>query len=276
MSARRRRKASRSSCCPTPTISLSESTHVGRQHPLVAGRARRGPGRGRGCPGGGGRGRRAARRRPRHPGVSSSQGSTSSAGHLEHGGLDQGARAPEEEGQVGGELLGRVLVGGDADQGRLQLAAEPGEDVSPGGALQARWCGRGRRGGAADAPVPADRDSAAPGRPPAPVERRASRTTSTGGGALRPAPVRVNLGARVSHRRRIRRQVASSCLDAADVRTRKASRRLASQGPSSWARMRACMPNLDPSSTASLRAYYEDQGKKPAGRASATAARSPR
>ena len=38
----------------------------------------------------------------------------------QHGGLGQRAVAAEEEGEVGGQLLGRVLVGGDADDGALQ------------------------------------------------------------------------------------------------------------------------------------------------------------
>ncbi len=58
------------------------------------------------------------------------------ARELEHVGLDQGARAAEEEGQVRGQLLGRVLVRRDAHQRSPQLAREPGQHVSPRRALQ--------------------------------------------------------------------------------------------------------------------------------------------
>ena len=60
------------------------------------------------------------------------------SGELEHVGLDQRAWAAEEECQVRRQLLGRVLVGGDAEQGGPELAGKPREHVRAGGALQSR------------------------------------------------------------------------------------------------------------------------------------------
>ena len=101
---------------------------------------------------------------------------------LQHVGLHEGARTAEEERQVRGQLLGRVLVRRDAHERRAELAREPGQDMSPVPPPGVPWCGPGCPAGAARAPVPADRPRgaqspawAAPARRGAPTSRDRER-----------------------------------------------------------------------------------------------------
>ena len=107
------------------------------------------------------------------------------AGELQHVGLHQRARAAEEERQIRGQLLGRVLVRGDAQQRRPQLARQPGQHVPPRRALQPGGPHPRPRPELRPHPLPADRPRGAPPRTWAGTARREART-SRGREPLRP------------------------------------------------------------------------------------------
>ena len=212
MSARRRRKASRSRSCPTPTISLSRSSTSGGSTRLWSAR-QLSTSAGKPVPWRRWNSAPSRSATTAASGVSSSQGRTSSPGSCSTLGSTQRARPAEEEGQVRGQLLGRVLVRRDADQRCPELAREPGEDVPPRGALEPGGPDPGAR--AEQRAHPSQRIGRG-GHLRHRRGRRGVRLGHRGRGAFKTAARagQPRPSARGTHRPGNARQVASRCRDA--------------------------------------------------------------